>query len=161
LQTNLVIATNERTYLIDAKSIEGTSYHSAIEWTYPLSELMALRRAAASRIRSASSTTIRNYAYVVKVPPTGAPPWAPVSVYDDGSRMYLRFSSKIDTVRRPPLFAVGKDGSVRMINYVVENEYYIIPELVDHLELRLGHDRVVIQKVTERSRNPFARLFNG
>jgi type IV secretion system protein VirB9 len=159
LQTNLVIATNERTYLIDAKSVEAATYHSVVEWTYPMSELLVRRRAAAAQPQSTPSTTLRNYAYVVKVPPGSTPPFTPVSVYDDGARLYLKFSGKVDTTRRPPLFAVGKDGSVRMINYVIENDSYIIPELLDRLELKLGNDRVVIERVHERPRTLFSRIF--
>ena len=160
LQTNLVIATNERTYLIDAKSVEAATYHSVVEWTYPMSELLVRRRAAAAaQPESNSSPTLRNYAYVVKVPPGTAPPFTPVSVYDDGARLYLKFSGKVDTTRRPPLFAIGKDGSVRMINYVIENDSYIIPELLDRLELKLGDDRVIIERVRERPRTIFSRLF--
>ncbi len=159
LQTNLVIATNERTYLIDAKSVEAATYHSVVEWTYPMSELLVRRRAAAAQPQPTSSSTLRNYAYVVKVPPGSAPAFTPVSVYDDGARLYLKFSGKVDTTRRPPLFALGKDGSVRMINYVIENDSYIIPELLDRLELKLGDDRVVIERVRERPRTIFSRLF--
>ena len=35
LQTNLVVATTERTYLIDLRSTDDTAYHSVVEWTYP------------------------------------------------------------------------------------------------------------------------------
>jgi len=159
LQTNLVIATNERTYLIDAKSVEAATYHSVVEWTYPMNELLVRRRAAAAQPQSNSSPTLRNYAYVVKVPSGAAPPFTPVSVYDDGSRLYLRFAGKVDTRQRPPLFAMGKDGSVRMINYVIENDCYIIPELLDRLELKLGDDRVIIERVHEKPRTFFSRIF--
>lgn len=161
LQTNLVIATNERTYLIDAKSVEAATYHSVVEWTYPMSELLVRRRAAAAPAQSPSapSTTLRNYAYVVKVPPGSAPPFTPVSVYDDGARLYLKFSGRVDTTQRPPLFALGKDGSVRMINYIIENDCYIIPELLERLELKLGNDHVVIERVRERPRTLFSRIF--
>ncbi len=164
LQTNLVIATNERTYLIDARSVEAATYHSVVEWTYPVSELVARRRAAAMqppepRPNSTPSTTLRNYAYVVKVPPGTAPSFTPVSVYDDGARLYLKFSGRVDTTQRPPLFALGKDGSVRMINYIIENDCYIIPELLERLELKLGNDHVVIERVRQRPRTLFSRIF--
>lgn len=102
IQTNLVIATNQRTYLIDLKSVDVTAYHSVVEWTYPKEATHKLSVIRSSAFLARDDGT-RNYAYLIKTPPGNVPRWTPVSVYDDGHRVYVRFPKGIDDLRRPPV----------------------------------------------------------
>lgn len=157
IETNLVIATTERTYLIDLKSVETNAYHSVVEWTYPR-HLPTPPPVASQRGNQSPESAIRNYAYVIKRPPDIAPPWMPESVYDDGHRVYIQFSKIIDDVRRPPLFIVGNDGSVHLVNYHVKGRTYVVHELFDHAELRIGSARVVIERIKKNRPGLFTRL---
>ncbi len=146
LETNLVLATTERTYLIDLKSVESTAYHSVVEWTYPRAPTTppSIARSTAP-VPDGNGT--RNYAYLIKVPRDHPPRWTPVCVFDDGHRVYVRFPKHIDDLRRPPLFIVDSDGAVRLVNYHVEGRSYVVHERFDRAELRLGAERVVIDRV--------------
>lgn len=151
LQTNLVIATNERTYLLDLKSVESAAYHSVVEWTYPHAPTKP-PTIASSTPPTPSSPGTRNYAYLIKVPRDHAPRWTPVCVFDDAHRVHVRFPDNIDDVRRPPLFIVDPDGAVRLVNYHVEGRSYVVHELFDRAVLRLGSERVVIDRVKAKGR---------
>ncbi len=144
LQTNLIITTDQRTYLIDLRSVDVTAYHSAVEWTYPMAGLKAIAGPGPVRVSPKRPRT-RTYAYAVKVPRTGAPPWTPVSVYHDGVRVFVEFPPNFEAGRRPPLFIIGEDDQVRLVNYSVDGDAYIVHERFDRAELRLGHERVQIE----------------
>ncbi|MCO6439402.1 MAG: TrbG/VirB9 family P-type conjugative transfer protein [Phycisphaerae bacterium] len=150
LQTNLVIATNERIYLIDLRSQEQT-YHSAVEWTYPSSPTV-IHAESVSRERqpTARKNGVRNYLYSLKAPRGGLPPWAPQAVYDDGHRVYVEFDPSIDDHERPPLYLLDPDGMARMVNYRTESNYYVVDRLFDRAALRIGSQRVVIERVRPR-----------
>jgi len=110
VKTNLFITTNERVYIIDLKSTEQT-YHSAVEWTYPQ------RKATRSTATYAPPAPLperetypRNYLYTLKAPPSGPPPWAPKSVYDDGHRVYIEFDPSVNDMRRASTSVPVPDG---------------------------------------------------
>lgn len=150
LQTNLVVATNERIYLIDLKSHVET-YHSAVEWTYPKSPVV-FRSDKVSRKQQppVRGSAIRNYLYTLKAPPNGLPSWAPRSVYDDGHRVYVEFDPSIHDLERPPLYLLDPDGIAQMVNYRTESNYYVVDRLFDRAALRIGSERVVIERVRPR-----------
>lgn len=155
LQTNLVVATNERIYLIDLKSHDET-YHSAVEWTYPKSPVVfRTDKVSPKQKPPVRESGIRNYLYTLKAPPNGLPSWAPRSVYDDGHRVYVEFDPSIDDLERPPLYLLDSDGIARMVNYRTESNYYVVDRLFDRAALRIGSERVVIERVRSRP-NPYA-----
>ena len=156
VKTNLFITTNERTYIIDLKSTEQT-YHSAVEWTYPQRKAAhspaTYAPAAASPVRDTSS---RNYLYTLKAPPGEPPPWAPTAVYDDGHRVYIEFDHSINDMRRPPFYLLDSDGKAVMSNYRTEGNRYVVNELFDRGALRIGDQRVVIERTLRRpSTSPY------
>lgn len=154
LQTNMIISTNERIYLIDLKSHEQT-YHSAVEWTYPRPMNVIV---PVSRPRPAASFVPqperRNYVYSLQAPPNGLPPWAPQTVYDDGHRVYIEFPPSINDHERPPLFLLDSDGIARMVNYRTEGNRYVVDRLFDRGALRIGGERVVIHRTLLRPATP-------
>lgn len=147
IETNLVISTSERTYLVQLKSVATGAYHSVIEWTYPKNPTSYAKRSAAGP-GEYRANPIRNYTYVVKVEDDDAPPpWTPARVFDDGHRVYIEFADSISDVPRPPLFIVGARGSLRLVNYQVQEQAYIVHELFDKAELRFGEESVVIERL--------------
>jgi len=154
LKTNLIIATNERTYMIDLKSSEET-YHSAVEWTYPQppTVLPSPTKPAPPAVPVDDRHT-RNFLYSLQAPARGLPPWAPEAVYDDGHRVYVQFHSSINDVRRPPLYLLDSDGTARMVNYRTEPNRYVVDELFDRAALRIGNERVVIERILPRPAAP-------
>jgi len=66
------------------------------------------------------------------------PPWRPVRAFDDGSKVYIEFPTRIDQGEMPPLFVVGPQGDDQLVNYRVQGNYYIVDRLFVAAELRLG-----------------------
>jgi type IV secretion system protein VirB9 len=146
LATNLVIATDRRLYRVEVASSAGRAM-AGIAWTYPESELIALRQAraaAAAALPIAAAITVEalDFSYSIggdKVP------WRPVRVFDDGRQVFIQFPANFDGVEAPPLFVLGADGAAELVNYRVSGRYYVVDRLFSKAELRLGgrHQKVV------------------
>jgi type IV secretion system protein VirB9 len=151
LKTNLVIATDRRTYHLQMESTPATAM-AALSWRYPQDELLAIQ--AAAKISEAGAPAADgvaldrvNFSYAI----TGAnPAWRPLRAFDDGARVYIQFPAGMKTSEAPPLFIVGKGGKAQLVNYRLSRDYYIVDGLFDVAELRLGETPQVIVRITAR-----------
>jgi type IV secretion system protein TrbG len=139
LTTNLVIMTDRRSYHLELESTDHTSM-AAISWTYPQAELLALKEEnqqadAAAPIAEGVALSDLHFRYRIS---GDDPPWRPVRAFDDGSKVYIEFPSRIDQGEMPPLFVVGSEGHDQLVNYRVRGNYYIVDRLFAAAELRLG-----------------------
>ena len=151
LRTNLVIATDRRTYHLQLESTLATAM-AAISWIYPQDELIALRRqqdaaAAATPIASGLSVESLNFSYAIS---GDKPAWRPLRAFDDGRRTYIEFSPAIAVGEAPPLFVIGEDGEAQLVNYRVAGLYYVVDRLFGAAELRLGGKKQLIVRITAR-----------
>lgn len=132
ITTNLVITTDRRSYMIELQSGEKP-YMPAVAWAYP-----ALPAGQAQTIPATPAmpdVTARNYRYGL----TGdVAPWRPVSVYDDGRRVYVEFPRGIVQGEMPPIFVIGPDGEAEIANSRVYQNTLIVDRLFGAAELRLG-----------------------
>jgi len=140
LETNLVITTDRRTYHLEMRSSQST-YMASVSWTYPASELLALKkqRAEADVAAAAVADTGVNieqlrFRYRIE----GDAPWRPRQVFDDGAKVYIQFPSGLAQSEAPPLFVIGPDGKPALVNYRVRGTTYIVDRLFAAAELRLG-----------------------
>ncbi len=79
--------------------------------------------------------TARNYRYGL----TGdTPPWRPISVFDDGRRVYVVFPRGIVQGEMPPIFVIGSEGETQIINSRIHQNILIVDRLFGAAELRLG-----------------------
>ncbi|CAM3308242.1 type IV secretion system protein VirB9 [Paracoccus aminovorans] len=132
ITTNLVVTTDRRVYMIELRSGE-TPYMPAVAWAYP--QPPAGQRQAGPATPAIPTGTERNYRYSL----TGdAPPWRPVSVYDDGRRVYIEFPRGIVQGEMPPLFVIGSDGESQIVNSRIHQHILIVDRLFGAAELRLG-----------------------
>ena len=160
LQTNLVIATDKRTYHLELHSTDKT-YMASVSWTYPYSDLLALKKRNTEATRRAGLTIDRDlkldrlkFRYRIK----GEAPWKPVRAFDDGKKVYIQFPSGLRQGEAPPLFVIGDSGEPALVNYRVRGTYYVVDRLFAAAELRLGSDpqrivRIVRTDVTWRNRS--------
>ena len=153
LKTNLIIATNERTYMVDLKSSEET-YQSSVEWTYPKPPTLSPPPVQTTTIAPTARSFSRNYIYSLLSPSGAVPDWAPEAVYDDGHSIHVQFHPSINDVRRPPLYLLEHDGTVRMVNFRTEPFGYVVDELFDRALLHIGDERVIIQRTLPRPSTP-------
>jgi type IV secretion system protein TrbG len=132
IETNLVLNTDRRTYLIELRSREK-SYMPSVSWFYP--EDRAARARALPPKPLIPDSAQRQYRYAFE---GDNPPWRPVSAFDDGRKVYIAFSPGIGQGEMPPLFVINSDGKAALVNYRVYGNVLIVDRLFAAAELRLG-----------------------
>ncbi len=165
IRTNLMIATNRRTYHLELESVES-GYMAALSWRYPadeLAELTARNRRAISREARTISQGLALEGLDFDYRLTGDDPdWKPIRVFDDGRQVFIQMPETIATTDMPPLFVLGEDGDAELVNYRVRANYYIVDRLFRAAELRLGERNQTVVRITKRApRTGLAALFGG
>lgn len=155
LGTNIVIATDRRSYHLALTSTAGTAM-VALSWTYPQDALLALKRATAERAAAAPIATgiapgQLHFNYTI----TGdRPPWRPLRVFDDGRQTYVEFPASLADGEAPPLFLVDRKDEAQLVNFRLQGRFYVVDRIFDAAELRLGlkhQDVVRITRIDEVS----------
>ena len=163
ISTNLVITTDRRIYMIELRAREAL-YMPAVAWAYPASP-------PGSRVTTPSAPIIpaeaaRNYRYGLQVQGS-TPPWRPVSVFDDGRRVYVVFPRGIVQGEMPPLFVLGSDGEPQIVNSRIHQNVLIVDRLFGAAELRLGGGdrqqvvRIVRTNPTQAAAHPTGATTGG
>lgn len=135
IATNLVISTDRRVYMIELRAGEEP-FMPAVAWSYP--ERHATKDQTTPVRPSIPALSARRYRYGL----TGdTPPWRPVSVFDDGRRVYIQFPRGIVQGEMPPLFVIGSDGEPQIVNSRIHNNILIVDRIFAAAELRLGSGR--------------------
>lgn len=148
LLTNLVVTTDRRAYHIRLVSTSGTAL-SSMRWTYPQDELLALRRKAeaaqaAAPVASGLAIEQLNFNYAIS---GDRPAWRPLRVFDDGAKTYVEFPASLANGEAPPLFVVGADGKAELVNYRQRDRFYVVDQIFDAAELRLGLESQQIVRI--------------
>ena len=156
LSTNLVITTDRRTYHLTLTSTGNTAM-SALSWSYPHDELIALKAAAevaraAQPVASGLRPEQLHFGYVIS---GDKPSWRPLRAFDDGRQSFIEFPLSLGQGEAPPLFLVDAKGTASLVNYRVQGRYYVVDRIFDAAELRLGlkHQDVVRISRTGETRN--------
>ncbi|MEO1662083.1 MAG: P-type conjugative transfer protein TrbG [Pseudomonadota bacterium] len=165
IRTNLMIATDRRTYHLELESVPS-GYMAALSWRYPADELAELTSRNARAISREAGVIERgvsldglNFDYRMS---GDKPNWKPVRVFDDGRQVYIQMPEDIEATDLPPLFVLGGNGDAQLVNYRLRGKYYIVDHLFEAAELRLGEKpqtKVRISKAKQRT--GFAALFGG
>ncbi|MEM0985576.1 MAG: P-type conjugative transfer protein TrbG [Pseudomonadota bacterium] len=166
IRTNLMIATDRRTYHLELESVDG-GYMAALSWRYPADELAELSarngRAISREVRTiGEGLTLEGLDFDYRL--TGDnPDWKPVRVFDDGRQVFIQMPESIATTDMPPLFVLGEDGDAELVNYRVRSNYYVVDRLFRAAELRMGERGQTVVRITKETerRNPIAALFGG
>ncbi|MDH1270487.1 P-type conjugative transfer protein TrbG [Rhizobium pusense] len=160
INTNLVITTDRRIYMIELRSREKP-YMPAVAWSYPRTRTSQGLTAPATPVIPA--VTARNYRYGLVS--RDNPPWRPVAVYDDGRRVYIEFPRGIVQGEMPPIFVIGPDGEAQIANTRIYRNVLIVDRLFAAAELRLGRGKrqptVRIERIDGSSPRTKVRLENG
>jgi P-type conjugative transfer protein TrbG len=140
---NIVIATDRRTYHIEARPTRET-YMAAVSWRYPQDEFVALRRQnaeaeARANVTVANGIDVSSLRFRYRIS-GDAPPWRPVQAFDDGHKVYIQFPPGVAQGETPPLFILGPTGEAELVNYRVRGSTYIVDRLFAAAEVRLGSD---------------------
>ena len=132
IATNLVVTTDRRTYMIELRAREAL-YMPSVAWAYPAPPVGT--RQTVPTVPVIPVEAARNYRYGL----TGdSPPWRPISVFDDGRRVYVVFPRGIAQGEMPPIFVLGTDGEPQIVNSRIHQNILIVDRLFGAAELRLG-----------------------
>lgn len=160
LSTNMIITTNERVYMIELESVdreEGKQpvYNAAIAWNYPLLEMEQIKAEAKSFAKQEEQTiapavdpTTLNTDYSIRTAQGSEPPWKPLRAFDDGKKTWLEFPANLGSVEAPPLFIVTPQDSLALVQFRIKGRYYVIDQIFNRAELRLGQEPQTIVRIT-------------
>ncbi|WFU76969.1 P-type conjugative transfer protein TrbG [Bradyrhizobium sp. CB2312] len=132
IETNLVVNTDRRTYLIELRSRERP-YMPSVAWYYPETTRERSRSVVLKPVIPEPAQRISRYAIE-----GDSPPWRPLTAYDDGRKVYVEFPQGIVQGEMPPLFVIGPDGKTELVNYRAYGNVLIVDRLFAAAELRLG-----------------------
>ena len=142
LNTNLVITTSRRTYLLELTSTDQ-AWMASVSWDYPRDQMLALQRrnqTAQATVPIDTGLALENLRFRYAI--SGSqPPWKPLRAFDDGRKVYIQFPAGIAQGELPPLFVIGAEGDGQLVNYRFRPPYYIVDRLFGAAELRLGGDK--------------------
>lgn len=152
LETNLVLTTNRRVYLINLKSGSADAYNAAVAW-----DDEALTPVVVENVRAEPTISP-----VVALPEgeldaryrieagRRKPRWTPTSVFNDGLRTFITFPPELQTDEAPVLFVIAPDGQAQMVNYRQAGGLFVIDRLFDRAELRLGDRRPQVVRIVRQ-----------
>ncbi|MCA1438214.1 P-type conjugative transfer protein TrbG [Bradyrhizobium sp. BRP20] len=135
IETNLIVNTDRRTYLIELRSRERP-YMPSVAWYYPETVRERSRSVALKPVLPDPAQRISRYAIE-----GDNPPWRPLAAYDDSRKVYIEFPAGIVQGEMPPLFVIGPDGKTELVNYRAYGNVLIVDRLFAAAELRLGGER--------------------
>jgi type IV secretion system protein VirB9 len=141
LSTNIVIVTDRRTYLVEARALSDERYSAEIAWSYPERDAEA----------SPHAIDTLSFDYRIRTVRGAAPRWAPQRVFDDGRRTWIEFASGIEASEMPPVFVITPEGA-ELTNTRVEGRRIMLDRIFDIAELRLGLRAPIVVRIERAPR---------
>lgn len=153
--TSATLITNKRSYQLTFRaSPENGKWMQRVSWHYPENAMLAeVASEAKARDDKAEKSRIDNVAPFTGLSPDklnfdylaeGDARFKPVTVFDDGKFMYVRFSP--NTQELPAIFMVQPDGSLALVNYIVKGDLIVVQRLAKSLLFKLGKAEVRVNK---------------
>lgn len=149
LQTNAIITTNRRTYVLKLVS-RRTDYMARISFTYTEDTDDQWRNYKAKMVNQEITSNEQgnlNFNYEI----SGAKPsWKPIRVYSDNSKTYIEFPEAMKTTEAPALLVLDNNSREQLVNYRVLGTRYVVDKIFDSAELISGtgkkQTKVIISK---------------
>ncbi len=143
ISTNLIITTNRRSYYLGLISQKNSQVLQA-KFYYPddvQRSKLALENeqkrqnewSAQNNIAEISVNHFEklNFNYQIKTTSffSKTPHWKPQRVFDDGTHVYIQMPKNLHSLDAPALFLLKDDGKIELVNYRVQQQYYIVDQL--------------------------------
>lgn len=152
LETNLVLTTNRRVYLIDLRSGAADAYNAAVAWDdeilAPVVDESAPSKSLASPVVALPEGEL-DARYRIEAG-RRRPRWTPTSVFNDGLRTFITFPPELQTDEAPVLFVIAHDGQAQIVNYRQAGGLFVVDRIFDRAELRLGDRRPQIVRIVRQ-----------
>jgi type IV secretion system protein VirB9 len=159
LETNLVLTTSERVYMLLLRSGSDDAFNAAVAWRYeeaPQARLAHVSPYEAALARADIDTSRMDGRYRIE-PRGGRPRWTPTSVFNDGRRTFIAFAPDLEVDEAPVLFVLAPDGQAQVVNYRQQGGMFIVDRVFDRAELRLGTKRPQVVRISRLPMRSAAR----
>ncbi len=143
ITTNLIVSTDRRVYHItlDSPPRGGArngynplgAYTRHIRFYYPADGIRRLAQAQQAE-QARLFATEASYRYDYTWERRRGFPWAPLAVFDDGSRVFIRVPEAALS-REAPVLLVRRGGKEEVVNYVVDRGFYVVSGLFEEARL--------------------------
>lgn len=148
LDSSFIVITNRRVYHFRIKSYRDT-YMSMVKFKYPETRNIW----AVEKDEKAKGVSVENEYFTVTNPEFISfdykmkygfkkPEFLPQKVYDDGNKTYIVVDDIVLHKQLPLLFNEKNE----IVNYTVQKNVFIVPRLINKVTLRLGKQKVIIEK---------------
>lgn len=145
LETNLIITTSKRTYMLTVKSSEK-SYVSRVGFFYPGEMVQDWQSRTSTKANMAASDNSTDMpmvatdkiAFDYDVDGDKDLPWYPVRVFSDGTHVYIQMPKTMQSSEAPALVLVDTNGNSSLVNYRVRGEYFVIDRQFQKAALIIG-----------------------
>jgi type IV secretion system protein VirB9 len=145
LRTDLIIATDRRTYHLELLSRKD-DWMPSVGFSYPeeiQAEWDAYRRNTAKEKKdntlpeTGENLLTLDFKYEVD----GKAPWKPVRVYSTGLKTVIQMPALMKATESPALLVIGDGGKEELVNYRVRGDRYIVDLVFDKAVLISGVGR--------------------
>ena len=149
LDSSFIVITDRRVYHFRLKSYKDT-HMAMVKFRYPVSKNVWATSAAENGVKGISVenefVTVTNpeylsFDYKMKYG-VKKPEFLPKRVYDDGNRTYIVVDDVVLHKQLPLVFNERNE----IVNYTVQKNVFIVPRLINKITLRLGSQKVIIEK---------------
>lgn len=151
LETNLVLTTNQRVYLLSLRSGDVEAFNVAVSWEGgPTPSPVAVAEASPASLPPVDvSAAVPQGALDARyrITARGRPPaWTPTAVFNDGTRTFITLAPETEMDEAPALF-IRADGGEQLVNYRQSDGLLIVDRVFQEAELRLGDRRPAVVRI--------------
>lgn len=150
LETNLVLTTSQRVYLLTLKSGAAAAFNAAIAWDDGFARSPAETAddlPSPPPVDVGATTPQGPLDARYKIETRGRTPrWAPTAAFNDGIRTFITLSPDVGVDEAPALF-VRTGEELQLVNYRQADGVLIVDRLFDEAELRLGDRRPQVVRI--------------
>lgn len=142
LETNLVLATSRRLYLLQLRSGGEDAFNTVVTWDAPalVADGMVAAEPAVGETALVGPQGPLDAGYRIRAKGR-RPAWTPTAVMTDGARTFLTFPAAAAAAESPALFAVSPTGETQLVNYRQQGGVWVVDRVLDAAELRIGGRR--------------------
>lgn len=163
LDSSLIIITDRRVYHFRVKSFSNT-HMAIVKFTYPASKNQWAKKESKTNETvndyiHISNPELLSFDYKMKYSIWKKPEFLPKRVYDDGAYTYIQVDEIVLQKKLPIVFNEKNE----IVNYSVKKNVFVIPRLINKITLRLGKEKVTIEKkkISKKAAAEIEKAENG
>jgi len=152
LETNLVLTTNRRVYLLQLRSGTPEAFNAAVTWDVGALLDTSGPSTAPNAPEPPGLTSPRGPLDAgFRITPRGRrPAWTPTAVMTDGAHTFLAFPESLASGEAPALFALSPDGQAQLVNYRQQGGLWVVDRVLQAAELRVGGRKAQVVRIERK-----------